>query len=69
MKYDYNDEDTVEVICTDNDVNVEGTILNWHGDTLTVNVNGIILKFKKYKPNLYVARMSGMEFTIRMKND
>jgi len=65
MKWDEEDH-IVEVICTDNDVKVDGNVLNWHGDTVTVNVNGIVLKFKKYKTNLYVARMSGMEFTIRM---
>lgn len=65
MKWD-EENDIVKVICTDNDVQVDGSILNWHGDTVTVNVNGIILKFKKHKTNLYVARMSGMEFTIRM---
>ena len=61
-----NNTDVIEVTCTDNGNTAEGIILDWRGDTVRVNLNGIILYFKKVKGNLYAAYMSGMEFTIKM---
>jgi hypothetical protein len=62
-----NDTDTIAVTCTDTDVTHEGIILDWRGDTVRVNVNGIVLFFKKVKGTIYAANAAGMEFTIDMK--
>lgn len=62
-----NFEDVIKVECTDNGNIADGVILNWHGDTVKVNLNGIVLNFKKLKGSLYVANAVGMEFIIDMK--
>lgn len=58
--------DTLTVTCTDNGNKADGIVLDWRGDTVRVNLNGIVLLFKKVKGNLYAANMAGMEFTIEM---
>jgi hypothetical protein len=61
------DWDTIEVTCTDNDNVASGTILDWRGDTVRVNLNGLVLYFKKATGTIYATNISGMEFTIDMK--
>lgn len=62
-----NDNDVISVHCTDTEVSADGIILDWRGDKVRVNLNGIILFFKKHKGTLYVARTAGLEFTINME--
>ena len=61
------DWDDIDVTCTDNGKVAPGTVLDWHGDTVKVNLNGIVLHFKKAGGTIYAANMSGWEFTIDMK--
>lgn len=62
----YNDiPESVDVICTDNDRIVEGQILHEQGHNMRVSVQGIVMLFKRHKPGIYVANMSGKEFVIK----
>ena len=55
----------VSVYCTDTEKTNTARIVRMHNRGIDVELNDIILKFNKTKPNLYVCNYSGMEFVIK----
>ena len=55
----------VNIHCTDTDQNKKGRVIRMHSKGIDVELNEIILKFKKLKPTLYVCNYSGLEFVIK----
>ena len=55
----------VSVYCTDTEKINNARIVRMHNRGIDVELNDIILKFNKTKPNLYVCNYSGMEFVIK----
>ena len=55
----------VNVHCTDTDKENKGRVVRMHPKGIDVELNDIILKFNKLKPNLYVCNYSGLEFVIK----
>ena len=55
----------VSVYCTDTEKINTARIVRMHNRGIDVELNDIILKFNKTKPNLYVCNYSGMEFVIK----
>ena len=55
----------VSVYWTDTEKITTPRIVRMHNRGIDVELNDIILKFNKTKPNLYVCNYSGMEFVIK----
>lgn len=64
MKIDYNKEQYVSVVCTDTERVAEALILDEHNGKLRVDMQGLLLTFRRVKPGLYATNHSGLEFTI-----
>ena len=47
-------DQVVNVHCTDTDKENKGRVVRMHSKGIDVELNDIILKFNKLKPNLYV---------------
>ena len=65
MKWD--EPEVMTVTCTDNDKTAEVTIIRKSHDSIRAELQGIPLNFKKYKPGVYIANMSGIEFVLKTK--
>ena len=55
----------VSVYCTDTEKSNNGRIVRIHPKGIDVELNDLILKFNKKKPNLYICSKSGLEFVIK----
>ena len=55
----------VNIHCTDTDKYNKGRVVRMHPNGIDVELNDIILKFNKFKSNLYVCNYSGLEFVIK----
>ncbi len=55
----------VKVYCTDTEKLNKARIVRIHNKGIDVELNDIILKFLKSKPNIYVCNYSGLEFVIK----
>ena len=58
-------DQVVNVHCTDTDIKNKGRVVRMHTKGIDVELNDIILKFNKLKPNLYVCNYSELEFVIK----
>lgn len=58
--------DKIKVWCTDKDKEIEVLFLEQRGDTIRCAYETVPLMFKKIKPGIYVARMAGLEFVMRL---
>ena len=60
-----NNQDAVEVTCTDNGKKVIGYILNYRTrDQLEISLNTIKIRMQ-YKSGIFVGSMAGMEFGVQ----
>ena len=58
------DQDAVEVTCTDNGKKVTGYILNYRAkDQLEISLNTVKIRMQ-YKSGIFVGSMAGMEFVV-----
>lgn len=58
-------QDAVEVICTDNGKKVIGYILNYRiKDQLEISLNTVKIRMQ-YKSGVFVGSMAGMEFVVQ----
>ncbi len=59
------DQDAVEVTCTDNGKTVTGYILNYRAkDQLEISLNTVKIRMQ-YKSGIFVGSMAGMEFVVQ----
>jgi hypothetical protein len=59
------DQDAVEVSCTDNGKKVTGYILNYRAkDQLEISLNTVKIRMQ-YKSGIFVGSMAGMEFVVQ----
>jgi hypothetical protein len=59
------DQDAVEVTCTDNGKKVTGYILNYRAkDQLEISLNTVRIRMQ-YKSGIFVGSMAGMEFVVQ----
>ena len=59
------DQDAVEVTCTDNSKKVTGYILNYRPkDQLEISLNTVKIRMQ-YKSGIFVGSMAGMEFVVQ----
>ena len=59
------DQDAVEVICTDNGKKVTGYILNYRAkDQLEISLNTVKVRMQ-YKSGIFIGSMAGMEFVVQ----
>jgi hypothetical protein len=59
------DQDAVEVTCTDNGKKVTGYILNYRAkDQLEISLNTVKIRMQ-YKSRIFVGSMAGMEFVVQ----
>ncbi len=58
-------DQVVSVFCTDTDKTNKARIVRMHPKGIDVELNNIILKFNKAKPNLYICNYTGLEFVIK----
>ncbi|CAM8339452.1 hypothetical protein [Candidatus Methylopumilus universalis] len=59
------DQDAVEVTCTDNGKKVTGYILNYRAkDQLEISLNTVKIRMQ-YKSGIFVGSMAGMEFVVQ----
>ena len=59
------DQDSVEVTCTDNGKKVTGYILNYRAkDQLEISLNTVKIRMQ-YKSGIFVGSMAGMEFVVQ----
>ena len=59
------DQDAVEVTCTDNGKKVTGYILNYRAkDQLEISLNTVKVRMQ-YKSGIFVGSMAGMEFVVQ----
>lgn len=59
------DQDAVEVRCTDNGKKVTGYILNYRAkDQLEISLNTVKIRMQ-YKSGIFVGSMAGMEFVVK----
>ncbi len=59
------DQDAVEVTCTDNGRKVTGYILNYRAkDQLEISLNTVKIRMQ-YKSGIFVGSMAGMEFVVQ----
>tara|TARA_B100001559_G_C15914803_1_gene355896 strand:- start:120 stop:308 length:189 start_codon:yes stop_codon:yes gene_type:complete len=56
----------VSVYCTDTEKTNKARIVRMHSKGIDVELNDIILRFLKSKPNLYICNYSGLEFVIKI---
>ena len=57
-------QDAVEVTCTDNGKKVTGYILNYRAkDHLEISLNTVKIRMQ-YKSGIFVGSMAGMEFVV-----
>ena len=59
-------DQVVNIHCTDTDKENKGRVVRMHPKGIDVELNDIILKFNKLKPNLYICNYSGLEFVIKI---
>ncbi len=60
-----NNQDSIEVTCTDNGKKVIGYILNYREkDQLEISLNTVKIRMN-YKPGIFVGSMAGMEFVVQ----
>ena len=58
-------QDAVEVTCTDNGKKVTGYILNYRAkDQLEISLNTVKIRMQ-YKSGIFVGSMAGMEFVVK----
>ena len=58
-------QDAVEVTCTDNGKKVIGYILNYRAkDQLEISLNTVKIRMQ-YKTGIFVGTMAGMEFVVQ----
>ncbi len=58
-------QDAVEVACTDNGKKVIGYILNYRAkDQLEISLNTVKIRMQ-YKTGIFVGTMAGMEFVVQ----
>lgn len=58
-------QDVIEVICTDNGKKVIGYILNYRvKDQLEISLNTVKIRMQYKPPNIFVGSMAGMEFVV-----
>lgn len=58
-------QDAVEVTCTDNGKKVIGYILNYRAkDQLEISLNTVKIRMQ-YKSGIFVVSMAGMEFVVQ----
>ncbi len=58
-------QDAVQVTCTDNDKKVIGYILNYRAkDQLEISLNTVKIRMQ-YKSGVFVGSMAGMEFVVQ----
>ena len=58
------DQDAVEVTCTDNGKKVTGYILNYRAkDQLEISLNTVKVRMQ-YKSGIFIGSMAGMEFVV-----
>lgn len=58
-------QDAVDVICTDNGRKVTGYILNYRAkDQLEISLNTVKIRMQ-YKSGIFVGSMAGMEFVVQ----
>ena len=59
------DQDAVEVTCTDNGRKVIGYVLNYREkDQLEISLNTVKIRMQ-YKSGIFVGSMAGMEFVVQ----
>ena len=59
------DQDAVEVTCTDNGKKVTGYILDYRAkDQLEISLNTVKIRMQ-YKSGIFVGSMAGMEFVVQ----
>ena len=59
------DQDVVDVTCTDNGKKVIGYILNYRPkDQLEISLNTVKIRMQ-YKSGIFVGSMAGMEFVVQ----
>jgi hypothetical protein len=59
------DQDAVEVTCTDNGKKVTGYVLNYRAkDQLEISLNTVKIRMQ-YKSGIFVGSMAGMEFVVQ----
>jgi len=59
------DQDAVEVTCTDNGKKVTGYILNYRAkDQLEISLNTVKIRMQ-FKSGIFVGSMAGMEFVVQ----
>ncbi|CAM8337750.1 hypothetical protein MCESTEHM2_00735 [Candidatus Methylopumilus universalis] len=58
------DQDAVDVTCTDNGKKVTGYILNYRAkDQLEISLNTVKVRMQ-YKSGIFIGSMAGMEFVV-----
>jgi hypothetical protein len=58
-------QDAVDVTCTDNGMKVTGYILNYRAkDQLEISLNTVKIRMQ-YKSGIFVGSMAGMEFVVQ----
>jgi hypothetical protein len=58
-------QDAVDVTCTDNNKKVTGYILNYRAkDQLEISLNTVKIRMQ-YKSGIFVGSMAGMEFVVQ----
>jgi len=58
-------QDAVEVTCTDNGIKVIGYVLNYREkDQLEISLNTVKIRMQ-YKSGIFVGSMAGMEFVVQ----
>ena len=58
-------QDAVDVTCTDNGKKVTGYILNYRAkDQLDISLNTVKIRMQ-YKSGIFVGSMAGMEFVVK----
>ena len=55
----------VNIYCTETDKNSKARVVRIYNKGIDVELNNVILKFNKTRPNLYVCNYSGLEFVIK----
>tara|TARA_B100001769_G_C21847305_1_gene459487 strand:+ start:12 stop:200 length:189 start_codon:yes stop_codon:yes gene_type:complete len=55
----------ISVYCTDTDKTNKARVVRMHPKGIDVELNDIILRFNKTKPNMYICNYSGLEFVIK----
>ena len=71
LKYTYKEADMhhktdeyVEVKCSDTDKISEAIILKESAEQIRVELNGILMTFRKHRSNIFVCNMHGLEFVL-----